>query len=92
LLVAARNAETMALLSWEPYMHNPKLVHRLHRANMPALLLRGASDGIVSADYLERYAKLLPKAQVETIAEAGHLPHVEQLETTAATVLSFLKY
>jgi pimeloyl-ACP methyl ester carboxylesterase len=92
LHIMARNAETMALLSWEPYMHNPKLNHRLHRAAMPALLLRGDGDGIVSAEYLERYAKLLPKAQIETIPEAGHLPHVEQLEATAAAVLGFLKF
>jgi pimeloyl-ACP methyl ester carboxylesterase len=92
LHIVARNAEAMALLSWEPYMHNPKLNHRLHRAKMPTLLLRGASDGIVSAEYLERYAKLLPKAQVETIPEAGHLPHVEQIEATVATVLGFLKF
>jgi pimeloyl-ACP methyl ester carboxylesterase len=92
LNIVARNRETLALLTWEPYMHNPKLNHRLHRATMPTLFMRGASDGIVSAEYLARYAKLLPKAQVETIPEAGHLPHVEQLEATAAKVLGFLKY
>jgi pimeloyl-ACP methyl ester carboxylesterase len=90
LLVAARNAETLALLSWEPYMHNPKLAHRLHRVDVPTLFLRGASDGIVSAEYLARYAALVPKARVETVAEAGHLPHVEQPAVTAATVLKFL--
>jgi pimeloyl-ACP methyl ester carboxylesterase len=90
LQIVARNSETLALLTWEPYMHNPKLKHRLHRVAAPALLLRGASDGIVSADYLARYAALLPKARIETIAQAGHLPHVEQRETTAAAVLHFL--
>jgi pimeloyl-ACP methyl ester carboxylesterase len=90
LQIVARNSETLALLTWEPYMHNPKLRHRLHRVALPALLLRGASDGIVSADYLARYAALLPKARIETIAQAGHLPHVEQRETTAAAVLHFL--
>jgi pimeloyl-ACP methyl ester carboxylesterase len=90
LLVAARNAETLALLSWEPYMHNPKLAHRLHRVDVPTLFLRGASDGIVSAEYLARYAALVPEARVETVAEAGHLPHVEQPAVTAATVLKFL--
>ena len=59
-------------------MHNPKLNHRLHRVNVPTLFLRGASDGIVSADYLKRYAALVPQARIETIAEAGHLPHVER--------------
>jgi len=90
--IVARNAETLALLTWEPYMHNPKLKHRLHRIGVPTLFLRGASDGIVSAEYLERYAALVPKARIETVAEAGHLPHVEQLEATAGKVLDFLQY
>ena len=54
-----RNRETLALLTWEPWMHNPKLKHRLHRAAMPALFVRGESDGLVSAEYLAGYAKLL---------------------------------
>jgi pimeloyl-ACP methyl ester carboxylesterase len=91
LLVVARNRETLALLTWEPYMHNPKLRHRLHRVTAPTLFLRGANDGIVSADYLARYAKLLPNARIETIPEAGHLPHVEQRDATVAKVMGFLK-
>ena len=90
LQIVARNSETLALLTWEPYMHNPKLRHRLHRVTMPTLFLRGASDGIVSADYLERYAKLVPNARLDTIAQAGHLPHAEQREATLAKVLQFL--
>jgi pimeloyl-ACP methyl ester carboxylesterase len=90
LRIVARNSESLALLTWEPYMHNPKLNHRLHRVSVPALFLRGASDGIVCAEYLERYAALIPKARIETIAEAGHLPHVEQPKATAAKVLQFL--
>jgi pimeloyl-ACP methyl ester carboxylesterase len=91
LLIVARNRETLALLTWEPYMHNPKLPHRLHRLNVPALLIRGASDGLVSAEYLERYAALIPNTRIETIAAAGHLPQVEQPTATAAKVLQFLK-
>jgi pimeloyl-ACP methyl ester carboxylesterase len=91
LTVFARNRETLALLVWEPYMHNPKLRHRLHRAAMPALFLRGASDGIVSADYLKKYAALLPNAQTGEIAEAGHLAQFEQPDALAARVLTFLK-
>jgi pimeloyl-ACP methyl ester carboxylesterase len=88
--VIARNNETLALLVWEPYMHNPKLKHRLHRLTMPTLFLRGASDGLCAADYLKRYAALVPGARSETIAAAGHLPHVEQPEAFAAAVASFL--
>jgi pimeloyl-ACP methyl ester carboxylesterase len=90
LHIVARNRETLALLTWEPYMHNPKLNHRLHRVAAPTLFLRGASDGIVSAEYLDRYAKLIPKARIEIIAEAGHLPQVEQPTATAAKILQFL--
>src|SRR6516165_1383537 len=91
LHILARNRETLALLTWEPYMHNPKLKHRLHRVNVPTLFLRGASDGIICAEYLERYAALVPQARTETIAEAGHLPQVEQPAVTAVKVLRFLQ-
>lgn len=90
LTVIARNQETLAMLVWEPYMHNPKLRHRLHRVRAPVLLVRGVSDGIVSAAYLERYAKLFPNATLVTIAAAGHSPQVEQPQITAETVLKFL--
>lgn len=85
-----RNRETLALISWEPYMHNPKLNHRLHRVDLPALFVRGESDGLISAQYLERYAALLPNARIVTIAAAGHAPQVEQPQALAATVLDFL--
>src|SRR5262249_17434833 len=91
LHIVARNRETLALLTWEPYMHNPKLKYRLHRVNVPTLFLPGVSDGIVSAEYLEPYAGLIPQAPTETIAEAGHLPHVEQPTASAAKVLHFLQ-
>ena len=91
LAISARNRETLALLSWEPYMHNPKLRHRLHRVTAPALFLRGESDGLVSAEYFAAYARLLPNARTATIAAAGHAPHVEQPEEFARTVLQFLE-
>ena len=71
-------------------MHNPKLRRRLHRAIAPALFVRGASDGLVSAEYLAGYSALLPNAKTITIAEAGHGPQVEQPEALAKAVLDFL--
>ena len=90
LTVIARNRQTLAMLVWEPWMHNPKLKHRLHRLAMPTLFLRGESDGLVSADYIERYARLVPQARIETVAKAAHALPVEQPETFAAKVLGFL--
>ena len=91
LAIRLRNRETTALLVWEPYMHNPKLRHRLHRVTAPTLFVRGESDGLVSADYLAAYSKLLPNARVQTLAAAGHSPHLEQPEAFAQTVLHFLE-
>jgi len=85
-----RNRETLALLVWEPWMHNTKLRRRLHRVKSPALFIRGASDGLVSDAYLKAYAALLPNARTMTIPAAGHAPHLEQPEAFASAVLQFL--
>ena len=90
LTMLVRNRETLALITWEPYMHNPKLKHRLHRVRAPALFVRGASDGLVSAQYLAGYAALLPNARIVTIPEAGHAPQVEQPALLAKQILDFL--
>jgi pimeloyl-ACP methyl ester carboxylesterase len=90
LTVMLRNRETSALLMWEPYMHNPRLRHRLHRVTNPALFLRGEHDGLISAEYMSGYASLLPNARTLTLPNAGHVPHVEQPEAFVNAVLAFL--
>jgi pimeloyl-ACP methyl ester carboxylesterase len=85
-----RARETLALLAWEPWMHNSKLKRRLHRIATPALLMRGESDGLISQAYLEAYSGLLPNAQMLTIKAAGHMPELEQPESFARAVLEFL--
>jgi pimeloyl-ACP methyl ester carboxylesterase len=90
LMVMLRNRETTALLTWEPYMHNPKLRHRLHRITNQALFLRGEYDGLISADYMDAYAKLLPNTRTLTLPDAGHVPQVEQPEAFVSAVLAFL--
>ncbi len=90
LAIMFRNRETTALLVWEPWMHSTKLKHRLHRVKAPALFVRGASDGLVSADYLKAYAGLLPNAHTVAIPAAGHAPHLEQPDALASAVREFL--
>lgn len=89
LLAIARNRQTFALITWEPYMHNPKLKHRLHMIDRPTLVVRGASDGLISHDYAAAYAGLIPGARLETIADAGHVPHLEQPDRFVAAVRRF---
>jgi pimeloyl-ACP methyl ester carboxylesterase len=90
LAIVVRNRETLALLSWEPYMHNPKLNHRLRRISAPTLFLRGDCDGLVSEKYLKAYAALVPQALTATISNAGHAPHLEEPEAFAGAAIKFL--
>jgi len=89
LEVIARNREAEARFCWSPYLHNPRLRSRLHRANVPALVLWGESDTFAPAAYGQQLAKALPHAAFETVGKAGHFPHVEQPDALAARIARF---
>ncbi len=91
LQVVARNRQTMALIAWEPYLHNPKLRRRLQTIDVPTLVVRGAYDGLISAEYAKAYTDLIPGAVYREIAEAGHAPDVEQAQEFANTLLTWME-
>jgi len=91
LITRARNWETLCRYGFHPYMHNPPLKRWLGNIKARTLVLWGASDGVVKPAYGEAYAKLIPGACFETIANAGHHPEIEQPATLAARVHAFLK-
>jgi pimeloyl-ACP methyl ester carboxylesterase len=84
--VIAANRTALALYTWEPYMHNPQLPHRLHRVRIPSHLIWGQSDGIVSVDYAQALQAMLPNATLDIIENAGHLPQIEQPDAFVSTV------
>jgi pimeloyl-ACP methyl ester carboxylesterase len=88
---AWRDRQSFIRFARRPYLHNPKLPHRLHRATCPTLLMRGADDGLIPADHLSRYAEAFPDARVATIPGAGHLPQIEQPALFADLTLAFLR-
>ncbi len=90
LLATARNREALARFAWSPYMHNPKLRHRLHRIAVPTLFLWGAQDRIVSVDYGRSFCAAIPGARFELMDGAGHVPHIEQPQPFADRVLKFI--
>jgi pimeloyl-ACP methyl ester carboxylesterase len=91
LSIVARNVESFARFGWEPYMHNPKLKHRLHRVSIPTHLIWGDKDGVVTKDYGRAFAGLIPGASFETVANAGHYPQLEQPEAFAKALTKFLR-
>jgi pimeloyl-ACP methyl ester carboxylesterase len=86
LLAIARDREATTLYGWKPYMHDPALVHWLHRITRPALVLWGEQDGVVAPGYGERLAAGLPNARFERIANAAHYPQIEQPDAVAAAI------
>jgi pimeloyl-ACP methyl ester carboxylesterase len=89
LLAIARDREATALYGWKPYMHDPGLVHWLHRITRPALVIWGEQDGIVSPAYGERLAAALPHARFARVADAAHYPQIEQPNEVAALIEGF---
>jgi pimeloyl-ACP methyl ester carboxylesterase len=91
LTVIARNREATALYAWEPYFHNPKLRQRLHRIKLPTLILWGADDRFVTAAYYgDAFKAAIPGARFETIAGAGHFPHIEEPSALVERVRTFI--
>jgi pimeloyl-ACP methyl ester carboxylesterase len=87
----ARDREAAVLYGWKPFMHNPSLVHWLHRVTPPTLVLWGDKDRIVAPAYGERLAKAIPGARFAAIANAGHYPQVEQPDQVAAAIETFAR-
>lgn len=77
-LAAARQREAIALICWDPYMHNPALAERLHRITVPTRVIWGAKDGMTAPKYGRKLARFLPDADFVSIPRAGHFPHIEQ--------------
>ena len=50
----------------------PTLAARLSDLTVPTLVLWGANDQIVHADYGRAYAQVIPAARVELLTETGH--------------------
>jgi pimeloyl-ACP methyl ester carboxylesterase len=87
-----RNRITTAHLAWNPYFHDPKLVHRLHRVLAPTLVVWGSEDGLVPPAHGHRWTELLPGSRLEVVEGSGHLPHVEQPEAFLKLVRPFLAH
>ncbi|NMO36606.1 alpha/beta fold hydrolase [Streptomyces sp. GMY02] len=83
------NMASLRLYSGGPAMSDPTLRPRLASVTVPTLVLWGESDRIVTPAYGERYAASFKDARFEPVAEAGHLPHLEQPERTFALLDDF---
>jgi pimeloyl-ACP methyl ester carboxylesterase len=85
-----RNRAATAGLAWNPYFHDPGLVHRLHRIRARTLVVWGEQDQLLPLECGRIYARLVPGAQLEVISECGHLPQAEATAQFCDVVTAFL--
>jgi pimeloyl-ACP methyl ester carboxylesterase len=70
-------------------MSDPGLRSRLAGIDIPALVVWGESDGVADPVYGRAFAAAIPGARFELLAEAGHMPQLEQPERLAALITAF---
>ena len=83
-MIAAQ--ETMARLGWSPYLHDRDLPRRIKRYTGAATLIWGSDDRVVDDGHAQAWADLLGTDDVHVVDGAGHLPHIERPQETAAAI------
>jgi pimeloyl-ACP methyl ester carboxylesterase len=81
--------QTLARFAWQ-FPDNPRLVRYLYRVSTPTLIIWGEQDGVLSTAHGHAYQQGIPGADLVVLPQCGHLPHLEQPEACARTVLDFL--
>ncbi len=69
---------------------NRRVSKRLYRVTAPTLVLWGGADKLIVPAYAERWARLIPGAQVQIIPDAGHMLPYEQPEIFVDALSRFL--
>jgi pimeloyl-ACP methyl ester carboxylesterase len=77
-----------ALAAYAPQMTDPSLAARLAKLQVPALVVWGASDGIVGVDYGRAYAEAIPGARFEVLPATGHVPQLEAPQQLMSVLVS----
>lgn len=78
------NMQTMRIFAVDPYMHDPTLLDRLPGITVPATVIWGASDRIVTPAYGRAIASALGNSRFALVEDAGHLPQLERPQVTHA--------
>lgn len=89
IAVMAGNRAALVALTGGPDRYDQTLRSRLGGIRIPALVVWGASDGVMSVEYGRAFAAAIPGAGFELVQEAGHLPHLEQPDEVFALIDGF---
>jgi pimeloyl-ACP methyl ester carboxylesterase len=84
------NREMTTRIAWKPYMFSRALPGLLPALRVPTRIIWSAEDRIVPRSVAERYAELIPGAELMDLPSAGHQADLEAAEALAAKVEEFL--
>jgi pimeloyl-ACP methyl ester carboxylesterase len=90
LAMRAANQKTLRVYTGEKFMYDPGLRSRLPEISLPTLVIWGNSDRISTPAYGKQFASLIPDAKFELLPEAGHFPHIEQLDKVMELLEKFV--
>ncbi|MDT4931922.1 MAG: hypothetical protein QOF92_4789 [Pseudonocardiales bacterium] len=93
LLQLARAQEAAAYYTWQPYLHNPSLLARLHRVRRPVQIITGALDGVILADdHVETLQCALGGAtESHVLPDTGHRVEEQRPEELAEHLVRFAR-
>jgi len=90
LAIIAGNRATLNVYGG-PNQYDPKLLRRLARVRVPALMIWGENDGVVDVAYGRGFAAGFAQSRFELLEKAGHFPNLEQPERTLSLIREFAK-
>lgn len=87
-------AETLGPIQFQRHLRvlqrRPDQQKTLRKVHVPTMIIAGTSDTLVPRRRAEFLAAMMPQGCLEIIADAGHLPQLEQPEAVTKVLQTFL--
>lgn len=84
-----RGMSALSRLMWRRN-YDPKLRRRAARIKAPTLVLWGEADQLFKPEHGRTVARDIPGSEFALVADAGHIPYIEQPQATLEIVQRFL--
>jgi pimeloyl-ACP methyl ester carboxylesterase len=84
------NRAALAVYGGRPTTSDPTLRSRLAGVRVPALVVWGEADRVVTPTYGRAFAAAIPGARFELLAKTGHVPQIETPELLLGSIGGFL--
>ncbi|NHB76941.1 alpha/beta fold hydrolase [Rhodobacter calidifons] len=94
MALVADMADSLGLIQFQRHLRvlqrRPDQQKTLRKVHVPTMIIAGESDTLVPRRRAEFLAAMMPQGCLEIVAEAGHLPQLEQPEAVTKLLHTFL--